>query len=121
MPSREKEQAPHLRLVDILTTASSIASARNAGGIGVEELLLAVRVVDGSIDIEDVGGEVHPLLIRGNVERPVQPQVRELIQRWYAELGGALDSALNADDARRFVAELKSLYQSESRDGASLE
>jgi hypothetical protein len=119
--SEQLEPIGSLRLVDILTTAASIASARNTPGVGVEELLLAVKVVGGEMEIEEVGGAVHPMLIRGNAQRPVQPEVRALIQRWYSELGGTVDSALSEGQAAQFVSALQALPNSDGGDRSSLE
>jgi hypothetical protein len=121
VPSSAKQPPEPLRFVDILTTASSIAGARNTPQLGADEIALAVRVVSGAIDIEDIGGAVHPLLIRGNVSRPVVPAVRELVQRWYAAAGGTAESLLSQADAERFVTELEALPTLDGGDGPGLE
>ncbi len=120
MPLAADQPSEAIRFVDILTTASSIAGARNTPQLGVEELVLAIRVVSGAMAIEDVGEAVHPLLIRGNDSKPVDPLVRELVQRWYAAVGGTGDSELPPADIERFVLELEALSGSDGSDGPGL-
>ena len=121
MPPDEDDSADSLRFVDILTTASSIAGARNTPQIGAQELVLAIRVVSGEMEIEDVGEAVHPLLMRGSAARPVVSAVRELVQIWYATIGGTADSVLAPNDAQRFIQELEALPLSDGGDGPGLE
>lgn len=121
MPPAGEQPSEAIRFVDILTTASSIAGARDAPELGVEELVLAVRVVSGVMDIADVGEAIHPLLIRGSDAKPVVAEVRELVQRWYAAVGGTGDSELPPADVERFVRELEALSGSDGGDGPRLQ
>jgi len=121
MPATGEQPSESVRFVDILTTASSIAGARSTPQLGVDELVLAVRVVSGAMAIDDVGEAIHPLLIRGQDAKPVAPEVRQLIQRWYAAIGGTADSELPPADIERFVQELEALAGSDGGDGPRLE
>ena len=105
----DDEEVEPLRFLDILTTATAIASARNSNAVGVEEMLLAAKVTNGDIDITDIEGSIHPLLIRGSTERPVDRDVRALVQRWYSIAGGDAAAVLTAEQLSAFVRELEKL------------
>ena len=76
------------KFLEVLTAASTVAGARNSAEVGAEELLLAIRVVRGEMDMAEVGDPVHPLLVAGNQDRSVPANVQEIVQRWFAYAGG---------------------------------
>ncbi len=69
----------------------------------------AVAILRGELEIEALGRPVSPLLRRVEGGRPVSPAVRELVQRWFADLGANVDAALDQPAVDRFIADLEAL------------
>jgi hypothetical protein len=100
-----------LRLVDILTTASAVTSYLGASGTTAAHVLAAVAILQGRTSMEDLGRPVSPLGRSQRGEPTVTPALRALVQRWFADLGGHGDVALDGDAIEQFLADLQSLEQ----------
>ena len=100
-----------VRFLDILTTASSIASARAAQSVTASHLLDAIGVLVGELDLEEEGGMVSPLG-RGRTELAADPAVRDLTRRWFARLGGTPEAAVDGAALAELRMELELLVRS---------
>lgn len=98
-----------LRLTEILTTSSAIANFLGEPTIGVSHLLRAIQVLHGELAIADLGRPVSPLVPRGRDAGGVEPQVQELVRRWFASLGNDVAAELSEKQLGEFVTALKAL------------
>jgi hypothetical protein len=98
-----------IRFADILTTASAVASYLGEPEVTAPHLLSALAILRGESTIDDLGRPVSPLVRRGQGGVSVSPAVRDLAQRWFAELGANVDAALDDQAVERLLADLKAL------------
>lgn len=102
------DQEP-IRFVDILTTASAAANYQGSPEVHAVHVIDAIRILLGEITVEDLGRPMSPLVAsrmpQGGAVRPVQ----EIVQRWYAELGGDPSATLDARQADILINELRAV------------
>ena len=101
--------AEPVRFADILTTASAVASYLGEAEVAAPHLVSAVAILRGESTIEDLGRPVSPLVRRGAGGSTVSQPVRDLAQRWFAELGANVDAALDGPAVERLLADLQAL------------
>ena len=106
-----------LRLVDLLTTAASIADLLGEPEITPTHLLQAMAVLDGTLAVEALGRPVSAFGRRSRAE--AGPAVRELAQRWWAKVGGVFDGTLSDAQRVRLEAELRALTAGDSAQPSS--
>jgi hypothetical protein len=103
MPAGEE-----IRFVDVLTTATAIANYLGASDVTARHLLDALAIVRGEIGMEALGRPVSPLVSRGQ-RGGTEPRARELVQRWWAELGADLGATLEEAQQERLRRELAAI------------
>jgi hypothetical protein len=101
--------ADAIRFADILTTASAVANYLGSPVVIAEHMLAAIAILEGSSTLEDLGRPVSPLIQRGSVHGDVDPDVRDLVQRWFASLEGDANARLDAASLDTFRSELRAL------------
>lgn len=101
--------APTIRFVDILTTAAAVANYLGSGSIEPAHLIDAIAILRDGMPITDLGRAVSPLVPRAPGGPTVGPAARELVQRWYTDLGGHVEATLHAADVDRLLADLSAL------------
>lgn len=99
------------RFTDILTNASAIADFVGEKDVTAQHMLDAIAVLDGVKTIDDFGTPVSPMLRRFRGPAGADPRVRELAQRWFAELGSSLSAELTGEQLQTLVEELRTLNQ----------
>ncbi|OAI38576.1 hypothetical protein AYO38_09415 [bacterium SCGC AG-212-C10] len=100
-----------MRFTDILTTASAVANFLGEPEVTAGHLLQAIEIVEGKRSVEDLGRPLSPL-----VRRPgggVQAEVRALVQRWYAAIGGDVMAEIDDAQVAALRAELEALVSEE--------
>jgi hypothetical protein len=98
-----------LRLTEILTTSSAIANFLGEPTIRASHLLRAIQILQGELTIEDLGRPVSPLVPRGRDSGGVEPNVQDLVQRWFAVLGSDAKAELSESQLAEFVDALRSI------------
>lgn len=99
-----------IRFVDILTTASTVASYLGEPEITAKHLIEAVAIVRGAKTLDDLGRPVSPMLQRGLAASPaVDARLRMVVQRWFDVLGGEVEAELAADSVEQLLAELRTV------------
>lgn len=99
-----------LRLTDILTTASSVASYLGEREVLPRHLLDAIAILAGEKAIEDLGRPMNPLMGRSlGAASGADPRVRELAQRWFATLGADVTATLSPAQLATLIAEVEAL------------
>ena len=97
-----------LRFADILTTASAVANYLAAAEIQASHLLDAIALLRGERSMEELGRPLSPL-----VRRPqggaVAPGVRELVRRWFEDVGQDAAAEIDAAQLSALEAELRGL------------
>jgi hypothetical protein len=97
-----------LRFADILTTASAVANYLGETDVRAAHLLQSIAILRGERSMDDLGRPTSPL-----VRRPSPPgateAVRELVQRWFADLGEDANALLDDPTLRRLVSEIEAL------------
>ena len=111
MPPDPDSGGDAVRFLDILTTASSVAHARGATAVAPGHLLEAIAVLTGDAEVEEVAGPVSPLG-RQRAELSAESTVRELTQRWFAQLGSTPDASLGTDELAELRREIEALVRS---------
>src|SRR5690606_12055528 len=103
-----------IRFVDILTTASAVANYLGQPTIRAHHLLEAIAILRDEKTMEDLGRPVSPFL-RGALgpQGDAEPPVRELAQRWFAQLGSDIDAHIGGSDLDTFIAEVRALADAE--------
>jgi hypothetical protein len=71
-------------------------------------MLDAIAILSGAKNLEDLGRPVSPLVPR-RPERGVEPPVKDLVQRWWHELGEDVNATLAPEALERLTAELQAL------------
>lgn len=75
------------RFVDLLTTASAVASYLGAPELTPEHVVAALAVLDRSLNLEDLGRAVSPLVPKPPGGPAVAVRVREFAQGWVTRPG----------------------------------
>jgi hypothetical protein len=97
--------ADSLRFTEILTTATAVASYLGANEIGAAHVQMAVAVLRENVTLADLGAAPSPLVPRSR-STPVSGPVRELVQRWFADLGSDPLVEIDEEGIEVFLAEL---------------
>lgn len=71
-------------------------------------LLTAIEILRERVRLEDLGRPVSPLVPRPR-ERGSDADVRELVQRWWREMGEDVNATVGGEELARLVAELKAI------------
>ena len=101
--------AEDLRFADILTNASAVANYLGAMDVSAAHILDSIALLQGTKTMDELGRPVSPLVPRPPGRPPgVEHPAKELVQRWYAELGSA-DATLDDERLACFVQELRAL------------
>ena len=101
-----------LRLTEILTTSSAVANYLGVPEVRPQDVLLALEILRGEKSLDDLGRPQSPMISRlTKAGGGAEPAVRELAQRWFAELGGDLAGEFDEAQLQRFEAELRSLQE----------
>lgn len=104
-----------LRLTEILTTSSAVANYRGVPDVRAVDVLDATRILREEITLEDLGRPRSPLLSRVSpAGKSATHGVRELAQRWFAELGSDPTSAFGPGQFEQFLADLLALAAEEA-------
>ena len=98
-----------LRFTDILTNASAIADYIGERDVTAAHMLDAIAVLLGEKTIEDFGQPVSPMMLRFRGKAGADPEVRELAQRWFAELGGTVEGEVDEAQLEILVVELQEI------------
>jgi len=102
--------ADRLRFTEILTTATAVASYLGAAEIGTSHIETAVAVLREEVSLAELGNAPSPLVPRSR-STPVSGPVRELVQRWFADLGGDPLVEISPEQVETLLAELGRLGQ----------
>lgn len=97
------------RLTDILTNASAIADFVGEKDVSAQHMLDAIAVLNGDKTIDDFGKPAPPMLRRFRGPAGADPRVRELAQRWFADLGSNVSAELTGEQLAALAAELRAL------------
>lgn len=101
-----------IRFTDVLTTASTVANYLGVNEITAGHMLQAIALLKEEIRMEDLGRGVSPLLQRASQRQvSVAEAVRELVQRWYAQLRSDVYAVLNEQQIGQLRDELTALVQ----------
>lgn len=95
-----------MRFTDILTTASAVANYTGSPTVTAVHLLDAVAILLGTKTMEELGRPRSPLA-RVPGQGGVAPAVKELAQRWWADLGGDVRAEIDHAGLTRLLAELE--------------
>ncbi len=98
-----------IRLTDVLTTAAAVANYVAAPVVEPRHMLDAVDVLNGDRTMDDLGRPRSPLIHAHRGPAPVNPAVRDLVQRWYQDLGSDVQAELTGGDLERFCKDLREI------------
>lgn len=100
-----------IRFADVLTTGSAVANYLGEAEVVAVHLVHAIDILKGRMTLEDLGRAVSPLVRRvpPGMGSTVQPAVRDLVQRWYAELGSNHAATMSEAHLTQLRAELERL------------
>lgn len=99
-----------LRLTEVLTTGTSVATYLGDPRVDAAHLISAVRMLQGELALDDLGRPRSPLSVRATgAGSEVAPEVRDLAQRWFARFDQDPLREFSEDELAEFVAELKTL------------
>ncbi len=98
-----------MRFADILTTASAVANYLGATEVTATHMLHAIAIQDGSETLDDLGRPASPLVTRGSAGAGVDPAVREIVQRWFEQLGRDANAELDAEGVETLRADLRAV------------
>ena len=99
-----------LRLTEILTTSSAVANYVGAPSVAAGHVLSAIGILQGTVSLDDLGRPQSPMLSRvTGAGRGAEAAVREIAQRWFAELGGGPWAEMDEEQLAEFEAELRAL------------
>ncbi|MEO6398584.1 MAG: hypothetical protein ABIP13_08965 [Tepidiformaceae bacterium] len=116
MSSTDESPAEPLRFADILTTASAAANYLGESRVVAHHLLYGITILRGEMTLEDLGRAISPLVRRTppGMGSSVDPRVRDLAQRWFADLGSNTEATLTEDGLRSLQDELRLLTVSQT-------
>ncbi len=97
------------RLTDILTNASAIADYLGQPIVTANHLLQAIAILEERLAMTDLGRPVSPMLRNFRPQPGADPAIRELAQRWYADLGSSVQAELTDEQFAKFRSELDAL------------
>ncbi len=97
------------RFADILTTAAAVADYMGVPDVAPGHVLAALEILTEDRKLEDMGRPVSPMLRRPGQEKGVELALREVVQRWFARLGGDANAVLSGDALVDFENEVKGL------------
>ena len=100
-----------LRFADILTTASAVANYLGAANVTAAHLQEAVALLREEKTMADLGPALSPLVRRAAGGGSVDPKVRELVQRWFEQLGRNPNAEIDADAVERFLEQARLLSE----------
>lgn len=106
MTGTESEGA---RFADILTTAAAVADYMGVPDVAASHVLTALEVLLEDRKLEDMGRPVSPMLRRHGQGKGVEAPLKDLVQRWFAQVGGDPNAVLSGDVLDAFKAEVRSL------------
>ena len=86
-----------------------MASYLGEGVVEVRHVVLALDILQGARTLESVGRPLSPLVRRPPGGPSVEPNLRELIQRWWTELGSDPQAELGATGIATFLAALAAM------------
>lgn len=99
-----------LRFLDILTTASAVASYLAAPDVAAPHMLDALDILEGHARLEELGRARSVLApMPPSAYGGVEPAIRELVQRWFEQLGQDPEGLLDADQVQALRAQLQAL------------
>ncbi len=98
-----------IRFVDILTTASAVASYLGAPLVTAAHLIEAVAILRGEKSVEELGRPVSPLVSRSSQGAEVEQTARELVQHWFFAVGQDINAALDEDETALLLLQLAGL------------
>ena len=100
-----------LRFADVLTTASAVADYLGERRVTAVHALRALDIRSGAARMEDLGRAVSPLVRRAPAGSgaEVDEPLRELAQRWFADLGSDVGAILSTEQRAILRRELESL------------
>jgi hypothetical protein len=85
-----------------------VADYRGQAMVSAEHLLTAIEMLRGRVTLEDLGRPVSPLVPRPG-QRGSEADVRELVQRWWKELGEDVNATVGGEGLERLVEELRAI------------
>ena len=97
-----------IRFADILTTASAVADYRGEAEVSAAHVLIAVEMLQGKTALEDLGRPVSPLVPRPG-KRGSETRLRQLVQRWWHDLGEDVNATLDSSQVSELQADLNGL------------
>lgn len=107
-----------LRLTEVLTTSTSVATYLGQPTVEPTHLLLAVKVLLGETTMDNLGRPQSPLLIRvSGAGSTVAPDVRDLAQRWFARFDHNPLREFTPAELDEFVAEVSGLRSLSGQQG----
>ncbi len=99
---------PGIRFTDVLITANAIAAYLGKDTISPEYLGRALGILLNESSLEKLGPPVSPLVTHPSGGSTVGPALRELVQRWWVELGEEPLAELGEEQQKRLRIELES-------------
>jgi len=103
-----------IRFVDILTTASAVANYLGQPTVRAQHLLEAIAILRDEKTMEDLGRPVSPFLRSAlGPQGDAEPPVRELAQRWFAQLGSDINAHVSGAELDTLIAEIQALVEAE--------
>jgi hypothetical protein len=105
------ESDADLRFTDILTTASAVANYVGSPTVTANHILDAIAILTGEKNMDSLGRGVSPLVRRGPPGHAgsADPAIRDLAQRWFAELGNDVTATLPPTSLETLKTELRAL------------
>jgi hypothetical protein len=102
-------EAPEpVRLVEVLTNASSIAHLFGAPEVTLQHVREAVALLTGETDIERLKeGRPIPFRHGGSPQLGAAAPVRELAKAWFARVGGDVHAVLHGPELAAFRADVE--------------
>lgn len=100
-----------IRLVDLLTTASTVAAYQGAAEVSAEHLALAAEILRGEQSLDEAGTPAPPFVRSGDPFARLAAPLRELVYDWYRRLGNDTDATLDDDALELLLAEARAIAQ----------
>lgn len=106
-----------IRLIDLLTAASTVATYQGTEEVSAEHLALAAEILRGEQSLDEAGIPAPPLARSGDPFARLAAPLRGLVYDWYHRLGSDTDASLDDDALELFLAEVRAITQKQqSRD-----